>query len=238
MVKSVVKSRDDGTTSAQPWSHLPALYATEVADTRRTPIANHFRYRASYWLVDFDRLPRPRGIQGRLARFERSDHSDVRAFLCERGVAADRILMLAMPRTLGYVFNPISVFWCYDADGACIAAVAEVHNTYGGRHTYLLRPDEHGHSEVNKAMYVSPFYPVDGYYDIRVSEPGASVSVTVALHRDDDPPFVATLRGERGDASNLNVVKASLVHSALRVTILIHWQAARLWWRGLKVQPR
>ena len=115
--------------------------------------------------------------------------------------------------------------------------MAEVHNTYGGRHTYLLRPDEHGHSEVNKAMYVSPFYPVDGYYDIRVSEPGSSVSVTVALHRDDDPPFVATLRGERGDASNLSVVKASLVYSALRVTILIHWQAARLWWRGLKVQP-
>ena len=116
MVKAVVRSRDDGSASA--WSlHLPALYAAEVAHTRRTPIANHFRHRASYWLVDFDRLPRPRGIQGRLARFERSDHSDVRAFLCERGVAAERILMLAMPRTLGYVFNPISVFWCYDADG-------------------------------------------------------------------------------------------------------------------------
>ena len=238
MVKAVVTSRDEGTTSSRPWSGLPALYATEVAHTRQAPITNHFRHRNTYWLVDFDRLPRPRGILGVLARFERSDHSDVRAFLCEHGVIAERILMLSMPRTLGFVFNPISVFWCYDAAGACTAAVAEVHNTYGGRHTYLLRTDEHGHSEVNKAMYVSPFYPVDGYYDIWVSEPGPSVSVTVALHRADDPPFVATLRGERGDASNLRVVRTSLVYSALRVTILIHWQAARLWLRGLKVQPR
>ena len=74
----------------------------------------------------------------RLVRFERSDHSDVRALLTDQGVTADRILMLAMPRTLGYVFNPISIFWCYDAAGGRVAVLAEVHNTYGERHTYLL----------------------------------------------------------------------------------------------------
>ena len=52
-----------------------------------------------------------------------------------------------------------------------LSSLAEVHNTYGDRHIYLLQPDDHGHSEVNKEMYVSPFYLVDGYYDIRVSEP-------------------------------------------------------------------
>ena len=76
-----------------------------------------------------------------------------------------------------------------------IAVLAEVHNTYGGRHVYLLRPDTQGRSEVNKEMYVSPFYLVDGSYDIRVSEPGATVSVTVTLRREDDAPFVATMRG-------------------------------------------
>ena len=59
-----------------------------------------------------------------------------------------------------------------------MAVVAEVHNTYGGRHAYLLRPDGHGHSKVDKALYVSPFHPADGRYDIRVSEPGESVSLT------------------------------------------------------------
>ena len=63
------------------------------------------------------------GNSGHLARFERSDHSDVREFLAEHGVVAERILMLAMARTLGYVFNPISVFWCYDAAGARVVVV-------------------------------------------------------------------------------------------------------------------
>src|ERR1700722_2389533 len=138
MVTSAVTPREDLTTSPVPWGRLPALYATHVVHARRAPITNRFRYRASYWLVDFDRLPRPRGILGYLARFESRDHSDVRAFLVERGVVPHHILMLAMTRTFGYVFNPISVFWGYDAAGECVCVVAEVHNTYGGRHTYLL----------------------------------------------------------------------------------------------------
>ena len=108
--------------------------------------------------------------------------------------------------------------------------MAEVHNTYGERHTYLLRPDETGRSEVDKELYVSPFYPVDGHYDIRVSEPGPSVSVTVTLHRDDDASF----RGDHSEGSgapqaDVSVVRASLLHPALRVAILIRWQAVRLW---------
>ena len=99
--------------------------------------------------------------------------------------------------TLGYVFNPISVFWCYDGTDVRVAVLAEVHNTYGERHTYRLRPDEQRTSDVDKELYVSPFYPVDGHYEIRVSEPGASVSVTVTLRRDNDAPFVASLRGEQ-----------------------------------------
>ena len=108
------------TSNAVPSSSLspsppPVLYASVVTHTRRVPIKNRFRYKASYWLVDYDELPEFTGLIRHLARFERSDHSDVRALLTEQGVTADRILMLAMPRTLGYVFNPISVFWCYDA---------------------------------------------------------------------------------------------------------------------------
>jgi DUF1365 family protein len=232
-------SREGATSSsALTVSREPVLYSAEVAHTRRTPITNRFRYRASYWLVDYDQLPGSSGLVWRLARFERSDHSDVRALLAEHGITADRILMLAMSRTLGYVFNPISVFWCYDATGRRVAVLAEVHNTYGGRHTYLLRPNESGRSEVNKELYVSPFYPVDGHYDIRVSEPGAFLSVTVTLHRDNGSPFVASLRGERRSASRVNVVRASLAHPAMRAAILIRWQAMRLWLRGLKVQPR
>jgi len=238
VVRSVPNLRTDARSPSQGAPGSPILYQAEVTHSRRAPIVNRFRYRASYWLVDFDHLPAPRGILGCLARFERRDHCDVRSLLAEQGVAAERIRMLAMARSFGYVFNPISVFWCYDAAGTCVAVLAEVHNTYGGRHTYLLHPDKHGRSGVDKAMYVSPFYPVDGRYEIRVSEPGASLSVTVSLHRDGDSTFVATLRGEQRSTSIVNVLWASLVHSALRTSVLIRWQAVRLRLRGLKVQPR
>ena len=219
-------------------NQLPALYAAKVTHTRRAPITNHFRYRASYWLVDFDQLPTRGGIHRYLAHFERDDHCDIRALLAEQGVVAGRILMLAMARTLGHVFNPISMFWCYDASGVQVGVLAEVHNTYGDRHTYLLQPDENGRSEVDKALYVSPFYPVDGYYEIQVSEPRESLSVTVTLCREDDPPFVASLIGERIPLTAANVVRASLMYPALRTSILIRWQAVRLWVRGLKVKPQ
>lgn len=238
MVKPVLLASGDHGTSWPGAPREPVLYAAEVMHSRRSPIANRFCYRASYWLVDVDRLPAPRAIWGSLARFERVDHCDARALLAEEGIVADRILMLAMARTLGYVFNPISVFWSYNADGECVAVLCEVHNTYGGRHTYVLRPDEKGRSAVDKVLYVSPFYPVDGHYDIRVSEPGSSLSVTVTLHRGDDSPFVATLRGEQRANNLFNVLWASLAHSALRTSFLIRWQAIRLLARGLKVHPR
>jgi DUF1365 family protein len=206
--------------------------------SRQAPVTNTFRYKVSYWLVDYDDLPQRRGVVGRLVRFERSDHCDIRALLMERGVTAERILMLAMARSFGHVFNPLSVFWCYDRDRAIIAVLAEVHNTYGESHTYFLQPDEKGCFAAEKMMYVSPYYPVDGHYDIRVSEPGSSVSVGVTLRRENDAPFVATLRGERRNARLPSLVRHSLRRPALRVAFLIRWQALRLWRRGLPVQPR
>jgi DUF1365 family protein len=239
MVRPIATSQDQLETSYSCASrHVPGLYVGEVSHTRRVPIANHFRYRASYWLVDYDELPRPTGIVSRLARFERCDHSDIRAVLGEHGVSAERIFMFAMSRTFGYVFNPISVFWCYSASGELVAVVADVHNTYGGRHAYFLQPDPDGISTVEKTMYVSPFYPVDGRYDIRVGEPGATISLSVTLRRENESPFVARLHAVRRPASIGNVMRASLTHSSFRVAVLIRWQAVRLWLRGLKVQPR
>ena len=85
---------------------------------------------------------------------------------------------------------------------------------------------------------MSPFYPVDGHYDIRVSEPGPFLSVTVSLHRVGGAPFVASLRGARQRRKQTRCVRASLLHPAVRIALLIRWQAVRLWARGLKVQPR
>jgi DUF1365 family protein len=217
---------------------VPALYDSVVSHSRRTPLTHRFRYRTAYWLVDVDDLPQPSGPLGLLARVRARDHLDVRALLRDSGVAADRVLMLTTARTLGHVFNPITVFWAYDGAGARSAVVAEVHNTYGGRHAYLLRPDGDGYAEADKALYVSPFYPVDGRYQLQVSEPGESVSLRVTLRRDGDEPFVATLRGQRRAVTAANVLRATLRYPSARSSARIRWQGVRLWWKGLEVVPR
>ena len=80
--------------------------------------------------------------------------------------------MAANARAFGYCFNPITVFWCWDATGDLAATVVEVHNTYGDRHAYLVHPDEQGRATSPKAMYVSPFHGTDGTYELAVPVPG------------------------------------------------------------------
>jgi hypothetical protein len=217
---------------------LPALYEAEVTHSRLSPFPHSFRYRATYWLVNFDELPQPRGWARWCTRVRTDDHMDVRALLEERGIRASRVVMLTGARSLGYVFNPISVFWCYDDDGAQCAVVAEVHNTYGARHAYVLPSDSDGGCRVEKRMVVSPFNRVDGTYLIETAEPGRSVSVSVTLERPGEEPFVATLQGSRQRITTATVVRSVLRHSGLRNRVLIQWQALRLWRRGLTVQPR
>jgi hypothetical protein len=226
-------------------------YATVVTHARTAPLVNRFRYRSSAWLVDLDKLPTlPVGLRW-LARFDTADHigapqqslrDNVTAVLADEGidVAGGRILMLANARALGHAFNPISVHWCYGADGALAAVVAEVHNTYGDQHAYVLRPGPDGRVDghLDKAMYVSPFNPVDGTYRIIVSEPGPRLSVSVTLERDGQPPFVASLQGSRQPVRPLLRAALSTATTSLRVTTLIHWQGVRLFLRGLRVEPR
>ncbi|MDQ1748103.1 MAG: uncharacterized protein QOD07_2366, partial [Frankiaceae bacterium] len=190
-----------------------------------------------------DRPPVLRGPARLLARFDERDHVDVRAALAERGLAADRIVTLAHARTFGYVFNPISVHWCYAGSalgGPPVAVVAEVHNTYGGRHAYVLRPDARGEATVDKAMYVSPFYPVEGRYRIRVSAPGPRLTVSVQLLRDGDEPFVATLSARRLPVNARTLGRLALRYpvAPLRTSALIRRQGIALWARGLKVVAR
>lgn len=154
--------------------------------------------------------------------------------------------MLANARSLGYVFNPLSVFWCLRRGAAlnspdvlrCV--VAEVHNTYGGRHAYLMRPDQAGKASIAKAFYVSPFNPVDGDYDMAFSLPTEDLRVTIALRRAGQVVFGASLTGRREAASTSRVARALISNpmAALRVSILIRYQGIRLFARGLPVIRR
>ena len=129
-------------------------------------------------------------------RRTRSLRDRVGAFFADREMALPdgRVTALLQARVFGYVFNPMSVFWCHDRDGLLRHVVAEVHNTYGERHAYLLPPADLPVVTAKK-FYVSPFNQVDGYYLVRAPLPDNEVDITVALHRDSQPAFTANLRG-------------------------------------------
>lgn len=229
----------------------PALYYANVGHTRRFPIENSFDYSVYMWLVDLDAVPTfPRPF-GWVARFEGRDHlgdpqrsikDNVVAYLADNGIelTGGRVVMLANARVAGHVFNPISVHWCYDRDGVLAAILAEVHNTYGDRHVYLLQPDESGRAQADKELYVSPFFDTDGQYVMRFSPPAEELSVTMALRKGGRTPFTATLRGRRGPATRGAVLRAALrfPFMPLLVSALIRYQGVKLWARRLPVVAR
>lgn len=207
----------------------PALYQATITHLRRGPAVHRFQHRSLLWLIDSDCPPRLPWPLRPLARFEPSDHTDIRAVLADHDLSASRILALTSPRTLGYVFNPLSVYWCYRGDGTMAARAAEVHNTHGQRHTYLLPP--HGTGRVNKELEVSPFHPKHGSYRMRISDPGRRLVVTVSLNPEQGETFTATLVGQRVSPSGVNLLKLMVRYPwpSLRVALLIRWEAARLW---------
>ena len=225
---------------------MSALYEVTISHARSAPLRNVFRYRGYLWLVDLDHLPRVRLLAGFRARDHLGDpRASIRAnldrFLAANGIARPRtIMMLTQARVLGYVFNPLTVYWCHEPE--CV--VAEVHNTYGQRYAYLLHPDTRGRARVPKQFYVSPFYPVDGDYRMSLPEPGADpggkLALSVRLDRPDGHSFAASVRGRAVPVTARARLKTAVRYpwSTAAVSARIRWQGVRLYLRGLPVIPR
>ncbi len=230
----------------------PVLYRTEIGHGRTERVEHGFTYRHVMWLVDLDDVPElPRGLRW-LARFDARDHlgdagatlrANVDAYLHQHDVDLDGgpVLMLANARSLGYTFNPLTVFWCHGPDGTLRAIVAEVHNTYGERHCYLLAPDAAGRAGADKEFYVSPFFAVDGRYEMRFPPPGDELDLSITLRRGGSgvPVFGAHVTGHREDARRSMLANA-LRHplASHRVMTLIRIQGLRLWFRRVPVVTR
>lgn len=185
------------------------------------------------WLVDLPTAD-PR-------RFRSEDHFEATApgsvhhkllhVAAQHGLTSepgDRHVMLAAARTMGHVFNPLSVHWCLTEDGTVRWAVLEVHNTYGGRHVYPLRPDHTGRSEVDKTFYVSPFFTVQGSYAVRLQLSPERVGVAITLRQDGSPVFTATFVGAPEPAD-----LAHRLSAAVRTPLATHQTSARIRAHGL-----
>ncbi len=226
-----------------------ALYEGTLMHARREPARNVFKYPVLYWLVDLDELPE---LERRLrlvswnapnvVAFRDADHFEddglpikakVLRFVREHGVelpSESRIEVLTQLRVLGYVFNPVSFYWCYRPDGELACMVAELNNTFGERLPEVLPGDSLTY-EHDKRLHVSPFFGVEGRYRYVFSEPGATVMARVELHQKGRMPLHAVLTGRREELTNASLARALVRYPLMpaRITALIHWQALRLW---------
>ncbi len=228
---------------------------------RRDRIGNAFAYGIDYVLLDAEaEVAGPRLFsrnRANLAQLRDRDHGGppgrgrgaawVRAALAGRGIGhlAHRIELLAQPRLLGHVFNPVSFWLVRDADAALRAVVAEVTNTFGDRHAYLCHRDDLGpigpsdRLRALKVLHVSPFQRVAGHYvfafDIRPERIAIRIDFT-----DAEGGLVATLSGTRRPLTSGGLLRALLRRplGSRRVLALIHWQALRLWARRVAYRPR
>ena len=220
----------------------PALYRTRITHLRRSPVHHYFEHTGYSWYIDLDQMPRlPRWLRP-FARFDESLRLRVERFLADRGIDLDggKITALIQAKVLGYVFNPLSLYWCHDADGVLRYVVAEVHNTYGDRHAYLLPYTGDRPAMVRKTLYASPFNAVDGYYLVHAPRPEAQLDVRISLHREDQPAFIATLRGARRQASIGELLRLQLISplAPLMGALGIRVQGIMLRLRGVPVVPR
>lgn len=240
------------------------LFLGEVMHRRFKPMRHRFAYRVFSLLVDLDALPAiARDLRVlshnrfNLLSIHDRDHGprDGRALkpwvvghLAAAGIdlTGGRVWLHCFPRILGYVFNPLSLYWCYDAAGRLRAVLCEVKNTFGEQHGYLIVPREadRDHSvlrqQAEKRFHVSPFIAMEGRYDFRIADPDDRLSIVI-LERDAEAPvMIATHRARRVDLSDKALLRAWLAHPlmTLKVMAAIHWQAWRLWRKGARFHAR
>ena len=171
--------------------------------------------------------------------------SDVRAHLRKEGEdpAGWQITLITNLRILGYVFNPASFFLCRDAAGVLRVVIVEVHNTFGERHMYTLRPaaspgEAPGPfgASMAKAFFVSPFISLDGRYAVHVRDDDEGVRIAIVLRQDGEVMLSTSLLLERRPLTDGSLLRLLLRHPFMtqRTMGLIHLHAIRLWWRGAR----
>jgi len=243
-------------------SMFSRIYEGTVLHQRLRPQGHKFTYRVFSMLFDLDEID---ALDAELRLFSRNRFNlfsfhdkdyggdgctdvaaHVRGMLREMGFgdACARISLLCYPRLLGYVFNPLSVYYCHDAAGALKLIVYEVTNTHYERKWYVIPAEPRGEGTYaqtcEKELYVSPFTTPTGNYEFRMVAPGREVFVGVNLVEQDGRTLLTWFRGEERAITDGTLLGLWLRYPlmTLKVTVAIHFEAARLWLKGVKVQDR
>jgi DUF1365 family protein len=241
-----------------------ALYFGEVMHARLKPKRHRFSYRVMSLLIDLDRLSEADRMsrlfavnRAGLYGFHEKDHgprdgSSLRAWAqgCAAGhgidLAGGRVLLLCYPRLLGFTFNPLSVYFCHRADGELALLIYEVRNTFGEIHSYVL-PVRTGEltaaglrQEQDKLFYVSPFVEMAMRYHFRITPPDDCVRLRILETDREGPLLAATFSGHRRALTTRALLRSfvALPLVTLKIVAAIHWEALRLWLKGIRLVPR
>ncbi len=240
-----------------------ALYTGEVMHQRMKPFGHRFQYRVFSLFVDLDRLVEADSLSAlfsvnkrNMVAFHEKDHcgdsSTLRAYadglLSDAGLAerAARIVLVCYPRILGYVFNPISVYYAYGTDERMMAAIYEVRNTFGERHTYVCPVSDGEMTEgglrqsCDKIFHVSPFIPMQMRYHFRMLPPGDEIRWRILETDAEGPLLAATFTGRRQTmaTATLLALTVRIPFLTLKIVAGIHWEALKLWLKGAKYIPK
>lgn len=241
-----------------------AIYRGEVMHQRLRPVKHRFVYKVSSWLIDLDELDSLNQLPGfsvdrfNLFSLYHRDHGDgsdtplrtqIQAILDEHQIDIGKgsVRLLCYPRVLGYVFNPLSVFYCHDSAGALKAILYEVSNTFNQRRSYLIpvAATQSSNARIirqnaSKDFYVSPFMPMETDYQFQMLPPEANVAVRIRQTDNEGALFDASFTGERIAIDRQSVIKTFLRHPLMTLKVMggIHWEALHLWRKGMKLQPR
>lgn len=247
-----------------PPAAAASLMIGPVMHARMKPVVHRFSYEVFSLLLDLDRLDEADQASRlfainrfNLVSFRESDHGPrdgsslrqhVDRLLEPTGIdlAGGRVLLLCYPRILGFVFNPLSVYFVYGASGKLAAAIYEVRNTFGEHHTYVapVAPGEFGpaglRQERVKQFYVSPFNDLAMSYRFRLRPPTDDVAVRILECDRDGPILAATFHGRRETLTTATLLAALRRYPLLTLKVVagIHWEALRLWIKGMRLVPR
>lgn len=231
------------------------LYECRVMHHRFTPKVHHFSHDLFMFYLDLDELEMvQREIlpfsynQKNIYSFRDADHEPagvnslkvrVSSFLHQNGIDLGpfgRVMLLALPRVLGYIFNPVSIYFCFDEMGKPVCSVAEVGNTFREIKLFLLRREELIADTifakiVPKHFYVSPFSNLELSFDFKLKIPGEKLDIKIDDRDGAETTFISTLTGQRAELTNRNLFWFTLKYPlvTLKVIFLIHWHALRLW---------
>ena len=158
---------------------------------------------------------------------------------------ADAFVLLTMPRVFNYVFNPLSVYFCYRRNGELAALAHEVSNTFGERHFYVLAavappPMERVSQACEKAFFVSPFLEMDLSYEFQITPPGAACAIAMIVRRGEDIALTASFAGARSNLTDANLLRAWAGDPLMTVKVIagIHWEALKMWVKGVRYLGR